>query len=804
MESLLQDIRFGLRLLRRNPGFTLVAVLTLALAIGANTAIFSVVDALLLRPLPLRDADRVVVIMETHPAIPKVESTMLDYLDWKQQAKAFEEMAAYSFKGFRGLSLVEGGEPEQVAGVLVSQNLLPMMGITPLLGRNFLPEEVEPGHDNEVLVSYALWRNRFHADPMILGKSIQIQDQKFTVIGVMSAEQAFPAATDLWLPLSRLSVNDRTNRAFHSLVVLARRRPSAGAAAAEEEMRVISGRLQAAYPDTNKSIGVNVTPLREHLLGDMHATLVIVFSAVGLILLIVCANIANLLLAQAARRDKEIGLRIALGSARRRLVRQFITEGMVLAVCGGVVAVLITALTIPALRHTLTGIADQMPFMDRVTINGRILMFSFLVTLLAGFLFSLFPAIRVLRSNMTQAMQQEGRGYSSQQVLRDILVVSEIALAIVVLVSSGLLTRTLQRLLSTDLGFRTERLVTAQLNLPRRQYSDDTKVSNFYKELLRKVELLPGVTQAATVDVLPLVPSRVLTRFAVSGLALPEPGKYPIAQLRTVSPRYFEVMGVPLKRGRAFTEQDLSDPNGFFIVNETFAERFLAGQDPLRQKILVQVETDKPIAMPIIGLVADVKDLGPDSAPQPELYQPGFLPHEVLLVKTEVSDVTLASSLRHEVSGLDSNLPVYKVATIREVLAGSLARRKFSVQLLGLFSLLALILSAAGVYGLLSYSVAQRTREIGTRIALGAEKLTILLMVIKQTLKLVAIGGVLGVAGAFAATRLFSGLLYGVRATDAVTYSGVVVLLAVVSVVAAYLPARRAAAVDPITALRCE
>ncbi len=807
-KMLLDDVRYGFRMIRKNPWTTAVAVLSLALGIGANVAIFSVVNTLLLRPLPFQDPDRLVTIDETHPEIPRLEASVPDFQDFRDQSRSFSGMAAYSFNGYKKFVLSGGGEPEQLEGTLASQNLFPLLGVGPALGRNFLPEEDKPGQARVAILSDSLWRRRFSSDQNILGKAIQLNGESFTVVGVMGRGNQFPVGSDIWIPLSNLSDTDMTSRTFHPVSVIARLKPGVTEQEARTEVETIAQRLRQSYPATNKTLGVALAPLPEQFVGDMRTALWVLLGAIGLVLLIACANVADILLARAAARRKEVAIRAALGASRARLVGLFLTESLLLSFLGGGLGLLLAVWTVPALRALLPAVIEsQSPGIGLVGLDLRVFGFTLLVACLTGLLFGLPPALQSSKTVLNEALKSEGRASMGtvRRKARHLLVISEVALAVVVLVGAGLLIKTFRHLLEVDPGFRADHLLTVRLSLPGSKYSQPEQVNDFYQRLMAKVAALPGVKDVATSNATPFTPTHAQSRFAVEGAPAPEAGRYPVAQLRGVSPGYFELMGIPLRRGRLLTDADLADTKNFyFVVNETMARQYFPGQDPVGRNILMNVLSKNPTPVRIVGVVADVRDLGLDASPQPELYYTGFNNEATLFVRTEQEPLGLAASLRHEVLEIDAGQPIYQARSMDELVSASLARRQFSAMLFGLFSLLALVLAAVGIYGVVAYTVTRRTREIGLRMALGAQTGDILRLVLGQGLKPVLIGVALGTACALGLTRVLSSMLYGVSATDPTAFVSVCALLVFVALLAAYIPARRAVRIDPRVALRDE
>ncbi|HZF38670.1 MAG TPA: ABC transporter permease [Blastocatellia bacterium] len=806
-DEMFQDLRFGVRMLRTHPGFTAVAVLTLALGIGANTAIFSVVNAVLLRPLPFAEPDRLVSIAETHPEIPRVEVATPDFNDWREQARVFADMAAWSLKDLGKLALTEAGEPEQLQSTCVTPNLFPLLGVSPALGRNFLPEENQAGHDRVAIVSYGLWRRRFAADPNLVGRAIRLNGENHVVVGVMPQDAQLPFDTDVWLPLSQLGTDLLTNRVRHPLEVVARLKAGVTVEQARAEMEAVAGRLKQAYPATNKTFGVTLDPLREQLTGDLKPALLALFGTVGLVLLITCANVANLLLGRATERQREVAVRAALGAGRGRLFRQFLTESLLLAWLGGAGGLLLAICSLPLLRAALpSATTDQLPALNAVSLDLRILGFTLLVTTLTGALFGLIPALQLSQLNLNQTLKEGGKasaGVARRRASRG-LVVAEVALTVVALVGAGLLLRSFQRLTQVDPGFRADHLLSAQLTLASAKYQNYEQVKSFHQRLLSRIAALPGVEGVATINNFPLTASNDKTRFAVEGAPRPAPGQFPVAQERAVSSDYFRVMGIALKSGRVFTEDDLTNNRNVLIINETLARRYFPNEDAVGKKLVMGVMFPNPVEVPIIGVVADVKDLGLAAPVEPAIYGPGFSNRPLLMIRTAGEPAGLAAAVRQAVSATDSEQPVHRIRTMEEALSASLTQRRLSALLTGFFAALALLLAAIGIYGVLAWTVSERTREIGIRLALGAQTGDVLNLVIGQGMKLTLLGLAAGLAASLPVSRAMKSLLFGVGAGDPTTFVVIALLLVCTALLACYIPARKATKVDPVVAIRSE
>jgi putative ABC transport system permease protein len=807
LEDLLQDLRYGVRISLKKPGFTLIAIFTLALGVGANTAIFSVINALLLRSLPFADADRLVMIWETQPDVRGPVGTYPDFLDWRAQAQSFQGMAALSNKRYDKAEVTGGSETIEAQGVLISQDLLPLLGLKPILGRNFLPEEESPINNRVVILSQSLWRRGFANDPGIIGKSIQLDDASFTVVGVMGEQ--YPLETDFWLPLSHLSQIDLTSRRHHSVQAIGRLKPGVTIEQARREMENINERLRQLYPETNKNIGVELTPMRHQLVGNLRPIVLLVFAAVALLLLIACANVSNLLLAQSAGRQRELAIRAAIGAGRGRLVRQLLVESLLLAALGGVAGLALASLSIPVLRSGLLGIVTgKIPGLETIGVDWRTLAFTFGVSLLTGVLFGALPALQISRTDLNQTLKEGGKGSAGagRRNLSRTLVMVEVALAVIVLVGAGLLVRSFQKLLQVDPGFRADHLLSLKIELPRSRYQRGEQVRDFYQRLTQRIQALPGVEEAGVIDRLPLAPSLHISRFVAEGQQ-PEPGKEPITQMRRADHRFFEMMGIPQRGGRLFDEKDVIDDNKV-IINETMARRFFPNQDPVGKRIFMLWGSDKPTAVLIIGVVADIKDLGLDAPVEPTIYWPGVGGEAVLLARTNVDPMSLASAVRQAAQSIDPALPLQQARSVEEILDASRARRRFTLILLCVSAVLALLLAAIGIFGVVAYSVTQGAQEIGIRMALGAQASDVLKLIIGRGIIPVLLGLAFGLAGAFALSRLLThltaGLLFEISPTDPATFSAIALLLVVVALLACYLPARRGTKVDPVTVLKHE
>jgi predicted permease len=803
--TLWQDVRFGARTLAKNPGFTAVAVIALALGIGANSAIFSVVNTVLLRPLPYKEPGRLVMVWEKGNAdeFPINSTSAANFIDWRDQNQVFEGV---SVMGRASFNLTGVGEPVRVDGRRVSANLFHILGVEPQLGRGFLPEEDAPGAGRVVILSHGLWQRRFGSDPGAVGTPLTMNGRSYTVVGVMSPQFEFPSRQDeLWVPIA-FGTQEAANRGNNSYEVLGRLKPGVSLEQAQSEMNVITARLKRQYPDVVKSDASVVVSLHEQRVGDIKTALLVLLGAVVFVLLVACANVANLLLARAAVRRKEIALRVALGAGRLRLVRQFLTESVLLASLGGVAGLLLSFWGVNLLKAF---IPENLSEAKAISVDARVLVFTLLVSLLTGLIFGLAPATQASNLDLNEMLKEGGRDSSSGKGgnrVRGLLVVMEVAVSLVLLVGAGLLINSFLRLRNLDPGFRTDNLLTMSVVLPQQKYPDHARRAAFFSELTSRVESLPGVRSAAVTNWIPLIMQGDTFGVSVEGRPDPGPDKRPDVVTRVVSPGYFNTMGIQVLRGRQFDERlDRADSMPAAVVSETTARRLWPGEEPLGKR-LQPGDSDPKGWIEVVGVVKDVRQFDLTAEPRLQMYLPyvqfeWFVPRQ-LVVKTEVEPTSLAAAVRKTVWELDKDQPVSDVRTMEDVLSDSIARQRFSTLLLGIFAALALALAAVGIYGVMSYTVAQRTREIGIRMALGAQAGSVLRLMLRQGLKLASAGVVLGLAGALLLTRLMSSMLFGVSATDPLTLVTISLVLVGVALLACYIPARRAAKVDPLSALR--
>jgi predicted permease len=802
METLRQDLRYGARMLMKNPGFTLIAVITLALGIGANTAIFSVVNAVLLRPLPFKEPDRLMAIFETRlPQFQEMSLSPGNFLDWKEQNTVFERLVAYRSASF---NLIGTGDPQRLPGISVTEGFLALLGAQPRLGRDFSPEEYQREHANVVILSHWLWERRFGGDPKVLGQEITLDGRNYTIVGVMPA--TFAWATGLLTPMA-FTAQEAQDHGSHYLAAIGRLKPGVTLDQARAEMSAIAGRLAAQYPGVNRDMNVRILPLLELTVRDVKTALLVLFVAVAFVLLIACVNVVNLMLARVAERQKEIGIRVALGAGRARIVRQLLTESALLALLGGAAGLLLAKYG----RDLLLALAPQnLPRVGDASLDGSTLAFTAVITLLTGTIFGLVPALQVTNSrgpNLNETLKDAGRVATEsrrRRLMRNALIVLEVASALVLLVGAGLMIKSLWRLQKVDPGFDPERALTVSVALPRRKYPEANRQAAFFQQLIEKVGTLPGVQTVGATSILPLSAGDDVSSFGIQGRPSLPP-EFQSTNIYSVSSGYFKAMGIRLIRGRLFTERDTKDSPRIIIINEWIAKTIFLDEDPIGKQIRIDNQGD--IWFEIVGIVSDVKLGGIDRATPLQTYLPytqRTLSNMTLIVRAEGRLAGLTAAIRKEVLQLDKEQPISGVRTLNQVFSASIAQRRFSTLLLGVFAAVALALAAVGVYGVLSYAVTQRTHEIGIRMALGAGRRDVLKLVVGRGMFLTLIGMAAGLAAAFALTRVMSALLFEVSATDRLTFGSSALLLGAVALLACWIPARRATKVDPLTALKHE
>ena len=806
MDSLRGDIQYALRSLTKRPGFTLIAVITLALGIGANTAIFSAINALLLKPLPFPELDRVVAVWDKMPSrgVTRNEVSVANYLDWQSQSQSFDQFALHRWWS---ANLTGIDPPERIQGFLVTANFFDALGMMPIMGRNFSAEENQPGKDAVAIITHSLWQRRFGGDPNIIGKTITVNSIVRTVIGVMPERFNYPKGSEVYAPLA-MTPEVMQSRDSHSYYIVGRLKPGVSIESAQAELDGISARLEQQYPESNKGWSAAVYPIVADTVRGYDTALWVMMGAVGFVLLIACANVANLMLARASGRQKEIALRAALGASRWRIVRQLLTESVIVALAGGVIGILVGFWGIDALRASNPGDAARFaPGWDQLGINVPVLIFTFGLAIFSGIVFGLFPALQVSKPNLNDSLKEGARQSSgSSHRMRSSLVVFEVALSLVLLVGAGLLARSFLSLLRTDPGFDPENVLTMNLVLPAAKYRDRPSRAAFYQDLVQRVKATPGVQSAAVVNYIPLGGANSSDSYLVEGEPEPAPGEEYLGRYRVSTPDYFQTMGISIVRGRGFTEQDKVDGPPVVVVNETLARKHWPDQEAIGKRIRLYGPVAENPWMQIVGVVKDVKHELTLTV-TPEYY----LPHAqdpwnamVLVARTTVDPASLAASLRQQVWSIDKDQPVFNVKTMHEVRWVSVAMYSFSSVMLAIFAGVALLLATIGIYGVMAFAVTQRTQEIGIRMALGARAVDVLKLVVRHGMKLALLGIVIGLAGSWALTRFMKGLLVGVEATDVLTFSVVPLCLLVAAFIACYLPARRATKVDPLVALRYE
>ncbi|HEV3455472.1 MAG TPA: ABC transporter permease [Thermoanaerobaculia bacterium] len=808
MATLWQDLRFGVRALLRNPLPTGLALLVLTLGIGANTAIFSVISGVLLEPLPYPSPERLILAIDSAPRLgfPLFASSPLNYRDWCEQNRSFSTLDAFNIGRF---NLTAAARPVAVRGGAVTAHFFRTLGVEPLLGRFFRAEDDRPGAEPVTVVSYDLWHTAFGADPGLVGRRIQIDGRYRTVVGIAPRGLAFPRQAAVWLPLALDYANE--GRGGHYLRVLGRLRPGVTLPQAQADMSAIAARLERLYPETNSAWGIVLEPLRERLVADVKPALVLLERAVWAVLLIACANVANLLLARMSSRGPELAVRAALGAGRYRLVRQVVAESVVLFGIGGALGLVAAWF---GTRVLLAISPDAIPRSENVGLDGRVLLYTLAVSLGCGVLVGLVPALAAAGGSLHAPLKEGGwtkAGGHSGRWLRHpqkVLVMSEVALALALLIASGLLLRSFARLQSVRPGFEPRGVMTATLSLPDVKYPDEARQAQFCEQLLQRVSALPGVENAAAVYPLPLAGDGYGLRFTVAGRPQPAPAEMPRADVVSITPDYFRAMTIPLLAGRYFTAQDRIGAQPVIIVNRAMARRLWPGESPLGKRLTFDPPTDpKARWLTVVGMVGDVRAAALRTEPGSQAYWPELqrpMSEMALVLRTSRPPALVVPPLRQLVQALDPDLPLYRVQTLATVVAASLDQNRVKTLLIGCFGALALLLAAVGIYGLVSYSVAQRTHEIGIRVALGAGRREVLRMVIVQGMGLVAAGLAVGLAVAWACSRLLADQLYEIKVTDPLTYAGVPLLLAAVALAANWLPARRATRVDPLEALRAE
>ena len=808
----LRDIRYSLRTLAKARGFAIVTVVTIALGIGANTAIFSVIDAVLLKPLPYRDPDRLLMVWEKPPGSERNGISAANFLDWRNQNHVFEQMSAITGESY---NLADETQPEQIHAAKVSANFFDLLGVKPAWGRTFFPAEDQPGRDHAVVLSHRLWKRRFGGNTNLIGQDLRLNGEKYTVVGVLKPKGNFDRGwAEMWTPLALDPAN--ITRDFHFLQAFARLKPNVTKSQAQAEMDTIASNIAREYPKSNKGWGVTIDTLREQVVGrQLRQTLLILLGTVIFVLLIACANVASLMVARVATRQKEISIRLALGAGRWRLISQLLTESISLAALGGAFGLLLAHWLLKLFsammpRFTLPNEAD-------IVMDYRILLFTLGISLLTGILFGSVPAWQASNPNLNDSLKDGGRGATTslrRHRFRSALVISEVALALVLLVGAGLLIRSFAQLQHVNPGFDPHNVLTMSLSLPQTKYSSGERVAGFYQQTIERIRTLPGVKSAAVASDVPLRGWSIGMPFAIEGRPPKSASELDGAHFQMIGADYFRAMGIPLMKGRSFTEADRRESQKVAIVNQRFVHRFFPHEDPLGKKLLVEeLISGKPqlgpsIAWQIVGVIGDVKvsGLGEDEA-SAEIYVPytqSPWPGTCLVVSTLSDPMAMANSVKSAIREMDKDQPVTEVKTMEQIMTESVSQPLFRMRLLGMFALLALVLASVGIYGLMSYSVSQRTGEIGVRMALGAQPADVLKLVVWNGMRLALVGITIGLAASIAFTRLMASLIFGVSARDPLAFVSVALLLSGVALIACYFPARRATKVDPLVALRYE
>jgi len=811
METLFKDLRYGFRGLVKHPGFTAIVILTLGLGIGASTAIFSLVNSVVLRRLPYKEADRIVAVQALSPEGTRVQITAADFYDWRQQNSVFENLAAIR-SGSGNLSLTDQAERIDISQV--NANFFIVFGIEAEVGRLFIPSDEQAGHVAIALLSHALWQRRFGGDPGVVGKPITLDGSTYTVVGVVPASFQDPFKSELWLPPLKLvpelnpTMDVTQQRGMGYLAAVGLLKPGVSVAQAAGEMDTITARLRQQYPATNNRRFYRVVGLHNDIVGDTSRMLWLLLGAVSFVLLIACANVANLLLASSASRQKEMSIRAALGASRWRVVRQLFTESTMLALAGGAFGFLLSFWLLSLIKKLLPG---DFPRLEEIHVDWRVLIFSLAASMLTGIVFGFAPAIQFSRTDVQESIRETGRGTAGslrRSRFRQALIVSEVALSVVLLAGAGLLFRSFMRLQSVNAGFEPRQVLTARISPSGANYKNDSDYVNFYQRAIEKISTLPGVSDVGAINTLPLAKGPTLG-FRIEGRPITTPDKWPMANYRNVTPNYFRAMGVPVLQGRAYTDRDSSSAPLVMIINQVAAEQNFPGENPIGKRVAFRGnESDQqPNWFEIVGVVANVRSLELRQEPTAELYFSSLQdPFQSMsfVIRSSVDPESIAGSIRQAVAEVDRTVPVSNVQTMERIVTTSVTQPRFNLFLIGLFSVVALLLSAAGIYGVTSYTVTQRTHELGIRLALGAQMNDVLRMIMGQGMAVIMVGVAIGLVAAFGLLRLMKSLLFEVSETDPLTYVGITLVLVSVALAACYVPARRATKVDPLEALRYE
>lgn len=798
MKSLLQDFRYAIRMMRKSPGFSFAVVSILALGIGANSAIFSVINAALLRALPFQDPDGLVMVNATHQKIGKTPASPADFIDWQRRNNVFVQLGAFRNQYY---NVTEVDEPERIYGLAVSTSLFPLLNIKPALGRAFSAEEEKPGANPVVIVSHGLWQRRFGADPELVGKVVKLNNNAYTVVGIMPPDFDFPMGAEtveVWVPLTQNSalLADRTN---HIVSVVARLKSGVTVQQAQADMENIAGQLAQEYPETNGDVGVRLIPLHEEVIKGIKKPLLILFGTVGFVLLIACFNATNLLLARSTTRPREFAVRLALGASRYRIIQQVLVESLLLALLGGILGLLVFAWGV---NLFLKFGPPELAHIKNVSVDLNVLGFTLLVSVLVSLAFGLAPALHYSRPQLNETLKQGGQSSTSSygfRRLRKALVVGEIALALSLLIGAGLMVKSFLRLQAVNPGFNPNQLLTMVVSLPRAKYPKSDKIAAFYQQVLEKIKTLPGVQAVGATTGLPIQGGGGSASFFIEG-APTEKGTN--TNFQAINPDYFRAMSIPLLKGRFFTDQDDARAPKVVIIDELTARSFWAGESPLGKHLIVGNNS-----LEIVGVVGQVKHTGLAVGPETSIYVPypqGPIPSMIFVVRTASDQQATVAAIRSAVQSLDKDQPVFKIKSMEQILSDSVAHPRSISLLLSLFAGIALVLTVLGIYGLVAYLVTQRTQEIGIRVALGAQRRDILKLIVTEGMKLLFIGLVIGVGMAFGLARVLSSLLFGISASDPATFLGVSALVTLVVLIANFLPARKAAKIDPTRALRYE
>jgi len=800
MSGLRQDLKYGIRMLFKKPAFTAVVVLTLALSISSTTVVFSVVNALLLRSLPYSNPDQLINVWSVFKSNNKAYASAANFREWQERNQSFQSLAAYdSLK----LNLTGGDRPEAIDVALVTANLFPLLGVQPVRGRGFRTEEEQPATNKVAVISDGLWQRRFGADAGVVGKPLVLDGDSYTVIGIMPPRFSFPEKIDVWLPLSFVP-EELADRGYNHLAVVGRLKPGVELRQAQAEMSAIMGEQVRKYPNENAGRSMRLLTFQQNLVGDIRMALWILSAAVFLVLLIACANIANLLMARATTRQKDIAIRIGLGAGRRRLIQQLLIESLLLSLFGGAMGLIFAYGGLKVL--TSVG-PTNIPRLSEVTIDARVLAFTLVISLLTGVIFGLIPALQATKPEINEWLkdgQRSASGGPGGKRARSWLVVTEMALALILLIGAGLLIKSFLILWQVEPGFNPHNVITMAISPSPPKYNTQRDFVILCQRVLEQVKSTPGVDAVGVVNQLPFSGRNLGLNFTVGGQPPVKPEDTASANFRLVSPGYLQAMGIPLKRGRDFNDHDRRDSTPVALINETLAKHYFANEDPIGKQLNIE---GQQAPREIVGIIGDVKQIKLDAEVKSEIYVPFFqiaVPAMNIVVRTTTDPGSMTSAVLRQISRVDPDQPVYQVKTMDEYLGESMAQRRLSTVLLGVFAALALILAALGVYGMMSYLVSQRTREIGVRMALGARQLDILKLVVRHGMWLSILGIAVGVAAALLLTRIMTSSLYGISASDPLTYVGISALLALIALLACLIPARRALKVDPIIALRYE